>query len=91
MAGFQTFIRGLRSAEAQLEKQLEGVRRAIASLTGVGAATGRGPGRPAGRRGPGRPKGTGQKRGRRKMSAAARKAISDAQKARWAKQKAGKK
>jgi hypothetical protein len=30
-------------------------------------------------------------RKRRKMSAAARKAISDAQKARWAKQKAGKK
>jgi hypothetical protein len=38
--------------------------------------------------GPGRPAGT---RKRRKMSAAARKKISDAQKARWAKQKAGEK
>jgi hypothetical protein len=48
-------------------------------------------GRPAGsknRRGPGRPKGTGKKR---TMSAAARKAISAAQKARWAKQKAAEK
>jgi hypothetical protein len=52
-------------------------------------------GRPAGsknaaKRGPGRPKGTA-KRGRRKMSAAARAKISAAQKARWAKQKAEKK
>lgn len=38
--------------------------------------------------GPGRPKGSGKKRGRRKMSVAARKAISDAQKKRSAKQKA---
>ena len=48
----------------------------------------RGPGRPAGKRGPGRPKGSGTKK-RRKMSAAARAKISAAQKARWAKQKAG--
>jgi hypothetical protein len=50
-------------------------------------------GRPAGskaasKRGPGRPAGT---RKRRKMSAKARAAISAAQKARWAKQKAGEK
>jgi hypothetical protein len=52
------------------------------------------------RRGPGRPKGSRNKRGiiivsgkrrRRKMSAAARAKISAAQKARWAKQKAGQK
>jgi hypothetical protein len=54
----------------------------------------RGPrGRPAGgtnvvKRGPGRPAGTGIRK-RRKMSAAARAKISAAQKARWAKQKAG--
>jgi hypothetical protein len=54
------------------------------------------PGRPAGSEsvepgnlGPGRPKRSGKKR--RTMSAEARKAISDAQKARWAKQKAGEK
>jgi hypothetical protein len=41
------------------------------------------------KRGPGRPKGSGKKKGT--MSAAARAAISRAQKARWAKQKAGKK
>ena len=51
------------------------------------------------KRGPGRPKGSKNKRGiiivgkrkRRKMSKAARAKISAAQKARWAKQKAGKK
>lgn len=51
------------------------------------------------KRGPGRPKGSknnkgiivGGRRRRRKMSAAARAKISAAQKARWAKQKAGKK
>ena len=42
------------------------------------------------KRGPGRPKGPGKKK-RRTMSAEARAAISAAQKARWAKQKAGKK
>ena len=53
-------------------------------------------GRPAGgktpempKRGPGRPAGSGKKK--RTMSAEARKAISDAQKKRWAAQKAGQK
>ena len=92
MAGFQNLVSTLRKAEAQLEKQLEGVRNAIASPTGAGGGTGRGPERPAGKRGPGRPKGGGKKRGRRTMSAAARKRISEAQKKpRWAKQKAEKK
>jgi hypothetical protein len=46
-----------------------------------------GPGRP--KRGPGRPAGSGRKR--RTMSAEARKAISEAQKKRWAAQKAAEK
>jgi hypothetical protein len=44
----------------------------------------------AGRRGPGRPKGSGGRK-KRTMSAEARAAISAAQKARWAKLKAGEK
>ena len=88
MAAFEDVIKNLRRAEAELERQLSGVRNAIASLAGGGAQRGR----PAGKRGPGRPKGTG-KRGRpkgRKMSAEARAKIAAAQKARWAKQKAAK-
>ncbi len=87
MAVFQDLIAGLRRAEQQLEKQLSGIRSALSSLEFGGAASPPSPGR---RRGPGRPKAAGVKK-RRKMSAAARKAISEAQKARWAKQKAGKK
>ena len=61
-----------------------------------GGKPGRKPGRPAGsknKRGPGRPKAAEVPfpRHRRKMSAAARKKISEAQKARWAKLKAGEK
>ena len=82
MAGFQNLVSTLRKAEAQLEKQLEGVRNAIAALTGAGGGTGRGPERPAGKRGPGRPKGPGKRKG---ISAAGRAAIAAAQKKRWAK------
>jgi hypothetical protein len=86
MASFQVLLSGLRRAEQDLEQQLGKVRSAIASLAG---------GKTSGRRG--RPAGSKNKRGiiivggrrRRKMSAKARKAISDAQKARWAKQRAG--
>ncbi len=78
MAQFRVLISGLRRAEAQLEKQLEGVRNAISSLQATGGV---GRGRP-----PGKPTGSGPKR-RRKMSRAARAKISAAQKARWAKQK----
>ncbi len=89
MAGFQNLIGSLRRAQAQLEKQIDGIRNAIASLTGVGAGLGGAKrGRPAGKRGPGRPKGGGKKRGRRKMSAAARARISAAQKKRWAEKRA---
>ena len=89
MAGFSELVNGLRRAEQQLEKQLAGIRTAISSLEFGGAVS---PGVPGGRR-PGRPKGSvaGAPRKRRKMSAKARAAISAAQKARWAKLKAGEK
>ena len=104
MASFQGILDGLRRAEKELEAQLAGIRAAVGALTGGGgASTGRKRGRPAGsknKRGPGRPSGSTNKgiiivggkmkRKRRKMSAKARAAISAAQKARWAKQKAGK-
>jgi hypothetical protein len=89
---------GQRKAIAvQLAQIRDTASKYLQELTGEGAkmaaAVQRGRrGRPAGsknkvKRGPGRPAGTGRKR---KMSAAARKAISDAQKARWAKQKKAK-
>jgi len=62
-----------------------------ASLRAIGDTVhmaGEGTGFAAGVRGPGRP---AKARKRRKMSAKARKAISDAQKKRWAAQRAGKK
>jgi hypothetical protein len=81
MAGFQKVTATLRRAEADLERQLSKVRAAIAALGPGGPKRGR----LAAERGPGRPKGSGKKR--RKLSAKARKAISDAQKARWATKK----
>lgn len=81
MAGFTSLLKSLRHAEQQLEKQLEGIRSAIASLEFGGAVS---PGMPGGKRG--RPKPPG-KATRRTISAKGRKAISDAQKARWARLK----
>jgi hypothetical protein len=80
MASFQGILAGLRSAERDLEQRLVKVRGAIASL---GTGTGSRRGRPVGS--------TNKPRKRRRMSAQARAAISAAQKARWAKQKASKK
>jgi len=83
----------------QIAKTLQGIRDTATSLLqqlGHDAATAVGRvrrGRPAGsgkRREPGRPAGNGTRK-RRRMSAAARKKISDAQKRRWAKQKAAEK
>ena len=75
-------VNGLKQAERQILKQLEGIRGAISSLEMGGgvspAMRGRGPGRPAGKK-------------KRTLSAQARAAISRAQKARWAKQKAAEK
>lgn len=80
---------------SELEQVVSRAQQLLADLNGGSSAAtqGRRRGRPSGtaRRGPGRPKGTGR-RGRppgRKMSAEARRRISEAQKARWAKQKAG--
>jgi hypothetical protein len=82
----------------QITKTLEGIRDTASKLL---AELGheaqrvvrgrRGPplGGGATKRGPGRPKGSGKKK--RTMSAAARAKISAAQKARWARQKAGEK
>jgi hypothetical protein len=85
MAEFQDLVVSLRRAEQQLEGQLQGVRAAISSLESGSAALPVAPGRGRGRT---RASGNGVVRRRRKLSAAARKAISDAQKKRWAKQKA---
>jgi hypothetical protein len=84
MEEFDTLLAGLKRAEHQMESQLGSIRRAIAALQGEGAQkVGRGRVAAAGSPAP--------IRKRRKMSAKARAAISAAQKARWAKQKAGKK
>jgi len=80
-------VRTLRRAEKRLGRQLSGIRTAIASLELSDAEVGEG------RR---KRKNKGQterlaKPSRRRMSATARKAISEAQKARWARQKASSK
>ena len=83
MAGFEGLVTALRRAEKQVEQQLHGIRTAISSLE-MGSAVS--PSLPARVRV--RARTNGVVRRRRKLSAAARKAISDAQKLRWAKQKA---
>ncbi len=80
MAEFRHLLGGLRRAEAQLERQLEGVKNAIASLSASGAAAS-----VPGKRG--RP--AGIKKRRRTMSAEARAKIGAAQRARWAKLREG--
>jgi hypothetical protein len=88
----QAKAEGWLGQRTQIAKTLSGIRdTATKLLTQLGEDTrlvvGRRRGRPpgSGKRGPGRPK------GKRTMSAKARKAISDAQKKRWAKQKAAEK
>lgn len=85
MAALQGIIAGLRRAEQQLAKQLEGVRTAISSLELGGAVS------PGFKGGSSRPQRAGGKRKRRKMSAEARAKIAAAQKKRWAKVKAASK
>ena len=85
----QDLLDTLRTEEQQLTKQLAGIRGAISSLETGGAS-------PAAiRRGPGRAvastSGHSPARKRSKLSAKGRAAISAAQKARWAKIRAGKK
>ncbi len=80
-------LKSLKSAEKELGKQLAGIRQAISSLS-FGSAAG-----PTILSRRGRPRKTVGaivetiRRKKRKMSAAGRKAISEAQKARWAKLK----
>ena len=77
---FTDLVRGLKEAEHQLTKQLEGVRGAISVLrthaTPARVVVGR------------RASATTPVRRRRRLSAKARAAISRAQKLRWAKQRA---
>ena len=82
MAGFESLVGELRRAEQQLEQQLQSVRGAIASLQTDSA------GSPAVHQRSVDTSTIEVVRKRRRLSAAARKAISDAQKKRWAKHKA---
>jgi hypothetical protein len=83
MAAFEGLVGALRRAEQQLEHQLQGVRTAISSLE-MGSAVS--PALPA--RGGIALRAGAVVRKRRRLSASARKRISDAQKKRWAKQRA---
>ena len=83
MASFEGLVTALRRAEQQLERQLQGIRTAISSLE-LGSAVS--PAVPARAAIAVRADGVVHKR--RRLSAAARKRISDAQKKRWAKQRA---
>jgi hypothetical protein len=82
MAAFEGLVGALRRAEQQLERQLHGVRTAISSLEMGSAVSPAVPARGIALRA------GGVVRKRRRLSAAARKRISDAQKKRWAKQRA---
>jgi hypothetical protein len=85
----QDLLNTLRTEEQQLTKQLAGIRGAISSLESGAAgdaAIRRRPGRPVASAG-----GHAPARKRSKLSAKGRAAISAAQKARWAKIRAGKK
>lgn len=75
MAAFQTLLAGLKRAESQLQRQLEGVRNALAALErGTG---GQRRGRPA--------KGSVPvRRRRRRLSAAGRAKLRASAKRRWA-------
>ncbi len=80
-------LTNIRDTANEYLKQLTGSGAAMAGAV-VRARRGRPPGGGA-TRGPGRPKGSGRKK--RTMSPEARAKIAAAQKARWARQKAGKK
>lgn len=80
MTAFHHLVKRLRKAERELEKQLAGVRVAISSLAFGGGGVPKLERKTSAARPP---------RKRRKLSAKARRAMSLAQKRRWAKQKAG--
>lgn len=86
MAGFKALVTGLRRAEQQLERQLEGIRNAISLLEfGSGGGVPKVPTMRRGRKGR-------TKAGKRKTnwSPAQRKAVSDRMRAYWAKRKGAK-
>ena len=83
MANFGGLVVALRRAEQQLERQLQGIKTAISSLE-MGSAVS--PAVPA--RAGVALRANGVVRKRRRLSASARKRISDAQKKRWAKRRA---
>ena len=79
-------LEGIRDTATKLLTDLGHQADSVAAAMSRGRRRGRAPGSDK-KRGPGRPKGSGTKK--RTMSAAARRKISEAQKARWAAQKAG--
>ena len=81
---FSGVLASLHNAEQELERQLAGIKRAISSLEFGGFPA------PGERRGRRSARMNGQPRKRRKLSAKARAAISQAQKKRWAKLRAEK-
>ena len=94
-----SLLKQVKQLEASREALVARIKAAVSAVLRDGEASirlaGQGAGFVAGVRGPGRPAGSKNvapvARKKRKMSAAARKAISDAQKKRWAKQKAAEK
>jgi len=90
MAGFGSLVQQLRSERASLQRQADKLTDAINALAGLESGTGNE--RKGRRRGPGRTEGAANKAGgrrrKRTMSAEARKRISEAQKKRWAAQRA---
>lgn len=83
MAGFETVVKDLERTERELAQQLTAVRNALSSLRGGGSKQiGRSVDSPVAA--------VASRRRRRRLSADARRRISEAQKERWARQKAGK-
>ncbi len=80
----------------EIKEQIESLEAELGQLLGSAPAAPRRRGRPPGRRGPGRPLGSGHqaavtrpgRRGRRKMSPAARARLAEMARRRWAKAKA---
>lgn len=80
MSNLTQVVQRLKQERGQLQGRIEQLDEALKALTGLGGVRGT-----VTRRGPAQASGK-----RRTMSAAARKRISDAQRARWAKWKAAK-
>ena len=76
MTNLKDLTTGQLKRVIDIKQQMEDLERQLDSIEGAG---GRGPGRPKGKLGAGKPKGS------RKMSAAGRRAIAAAARARWAK------